>query len=186
MDVPRVFAEGVDVRAYQRPADRRTQRDVKIRCQKRVLRFLEIGGLLGPVAGIERERTMEVWDLAWGEQNEVYWDDLMLSVWSSEPESGRFWELVKDQMHAVGETDASTGLPPLPDWASNYLGQMTDQERVNIAITLPDEAASKFLAQSGGVPSEYAEKRARAASLKADADRAVEDARRAAEARGDA
>ena len=71
-------------------------------------------------------------------------------------------------------------------WASNYLGQMTDQERVNIAITLPDEAASKFLAQSGGVPSEYAEKRARAASLKADADRAVEDARRAAEARGDA
>ena len=137
-------------------------------------------------AGIERERTMEVWDLAWGEQNEVYWDDLMLSVWSSEPESGRFWELVKDQMHAVGETDASTGLPPLPDWASNYLGQMTDQERVNIAITLPDEAASKFLAQSGGVPSEYTEKRARAASLKADADRAVEDARRAAEARGDA
>ena len=109
-------------------------------------------------AGIERERTFEVWDLSWGEQKEVYWDDLMLSVWAQEPESGKFWELVKDQWHAIGPSADNVG--ELPAWAENYLGSMTDDDRINLAVTLPEEAANKFLTQSGGVPSEYASRRA--------------------------
>jgi len=123
-------------------------------------------------AGINREQTMEVWDLAWGEQKEVYWDDLMLSIWSDEPESGRFWELVKDQWHdMIGATGKNI---ELPSWAENYLGNMTDDDRVNIAVTLPDEAARKFLSQSGGIPSAYEARRASyaAASAQSAAERA--------------
>jgi len=104
-------------------------------------------------AGIERRQTLEVWDVAWGEQDEVYWDDLMLAVWSSEPEGGKFWEMVKTQWHAIKNADNNNA--PVPEWATKYLTQMTDAERVGLATMLPAEAADKFLKQSGGVPATY-------------------------------
>lgn len=134
-------------------------------------------------AGIQRERTMEVWDIAWGEQKEVYWDDLMLSIWSNEPEKGRFWELVKDEWNAMAGAEGKN--IELPSWAENYLGNMTDDDRVNIAVTLPDEAALKFLKQSGGVPDVYEERRASyaAANARSAAERA--ESVRLARERGD-
>jgi len=110
-------------------------------------------------AGIPREQTLDVWDVAWGDQEEVYWDDLMLSVWADEPRSGRFWELVKDQWHAMGNGADPTKDMQAPDWVENYLCQMSDDERINLAVTLPPQAAEKFLTQSGGIPAAYAEAR---------------------------
>mmetsp|Transcript_7120 Transcript_7120/g.23503 ORF Transcript_7120/g.23503 Transcript_7120/m.23503 type:complete len:1021 (-) Transcript_7120:108-3170(-) len=109
-------------------------------------------------AGINRKRTLEVWDVAWGDQDEVYWDDLMIAVWSNEPQSGKFWELVRDQWREI--SDAEGDAIPVPEWAEKYLTQMSDDERVGLAVTLPVEAAEKFLNQSGGVPANYASSRA--------------------------
>jgi len=36
---------------------------------------------------------------------------------------------------------------------------MSDDERINLAVTLPPQAAEKFLTQSGGIPAAYAEAR---------------------------
>ena len=113
-------------------------------------------------AGITRDRGMGVWDIAWGEQQEVYWDDLMSAIWSDDPSKGKFWGLVKDQIHSMASAEEGV---PLPDWAEHYLTQMSDEERLDVAIVLPDDAARKWLEQSGGIPPEYANLRAQADEL---------------------
>ena len=105
---------------------------------------------------------MGVWDIAWGEQQEVYWDDLMSAIWSDDPSKGKFWGLVKDQIHSMASAEEGV---PLPDWAEHYLTQMSDEERLDVAIVLPDDAARKWLEQSGGIPPEYANLRAQADEL---------------------
>jgi hypothetical protein len=42
---------------------------------------------------------------------------------------------------------------------------MSDEERLDVAIVLPDDAARKWLEQSGGIPPEYANLRAQADEL---------------------
>ena len=47
--------------------------------------------------GLERQKAFSVYDLEWGKEHELYWDEFVNHIWAEDPNSTGFWKLVQEQ-----------------------------------------------------------------------------------------
>ena len=104
------------------------------------------------------ENSFSLWDVQWGENDEVYWDEFVNHIWSDDPSNTGFWKLVQEQwgktvqrptaelrdaqMKAIGEDPAVQ--PDLPEWAREYVRSLDVSAQEEMLMYAPKEVQERI------------------------------------------
>jgi hypothetical protein len=107
------------------------------------------------------DKGFSVWDIEWGKQDELYWDEFVNHIWADDPSNTGFWKLVQEQWgKTVQEPTAKMqaaqqaankiimedpGLKPdLPDWAREYVRSLPVNAQEEMLMYAPKEVQERI------------------------------------------
>ena len=109
--------------------------------------------------GLEPQREFSMWDLEWGKQNELYWDEFVNHIWADDPSNTGFWKLVQEQWgktvqeptEKVREAQAKIVRgddpelePDLPEWAREYVRSLPVNAQEEMLMYAPKEVQERI------------------------------------------
>ena len=107
--------------------------------------------------GLEQEREFSLWDINWGKQNEVYWDEFVNHIWAEDPSNTGFWKLVQEQWGKTVQQPTEKvraaqaelrgdpqNEPDLPEWAREYVRSLPVNAQEEMLMYAPKEVQDRI------------------------------------------
>ena len=100
--------------------------------------------------GLERQKAFSVYDLEWGKEHELYWDEFVNHIWAEDPNSTGFWKLVQEQWESSvvkpteGVINGEDASPDLPEWAKEYVRSLDPGAQEEMLMYAPKEVQERI------------------------------------------
>ena len=102
--------------------------------------------------GLHKPPNFDLWDINWGKNDELYWDEFTEYIWADDASSTTFWKLVSDQWRrtvadptaSVVAGDGSNSVPPdVPEWAKEFVRSLPVGGQEEMLMYAPKEVQDR-------------------------------------------
>ena len=101
--------------------------------------------------GLHKPPNFDLWDINWGKNDELYWDEFTEYIWADDASTTTFWKLAAEQWRrtvvdptaSVVAGDGSDVPPEVPEWAKEFVRSLPVGGQEEMLMYAPKEVQDR-------------------------------------------